>query len=244
VTETIILSELYQEYIRTGGRLGLTQEASSGQTSTVGSIHENRAIDYESLLEAVCTRLWTLPGTTTSVISLKDPGHAEGEEEQGARQVDMYLHRKFQNCTEMLVTHTLRLTRCRLEPALTGRHSQSFRLLPTEHLIVLLSPHEEEHMTNKFVSLREIKRSDLALPGYIDAIHAKIVDVNPQEIVHSSDGSIFRRVIVTLCGGGNSTSVQLMLWDDHTCLARLLRRHSVSGAAVWQASSREQESGG
>ncbi|CAI8032787.1 hypothetical protein GBAR_LOCUS18517 [Geodia barretti] len=92
-------------------------------------------------------------------------------------------------------THTLRLTRCRLEPALTGRrHSQSFRLLPTEHLIVLLSPQEEEHMTNKFVPLREIKRSDLALPGYIDAIHAKIVDVNPQEIVHSSDGSIFRRV--------------------------------------------------
>jgi hypothetical protein len=79
-------------------------------------------------------------------------------------------------------------------------------------------------MTNKFVPLREIKRSDLALPGYIDAIHAKIVDVNPQEIVHSSDGSIFRRVIVTLCGGGNSTSVQLMLWDDHTCLARLLSK--------------------
>ncbi|CAI8032789.1 hypothetical protein GBAR_LOCUS18517 [Geodia barretti] len=106
VTETIILSELYQEYIRTGGRLGLTQEASSGQISTVGSIHEHRAIDYESLLEAVCTRLWTLPGTTTSVISLKDPGHGEGEEEDGARQVDMYLHRKFQNCTEMLVVYT------------------------------------------------------------------------------------------------------------------------------------------
>ena len=131
-------------------------------------------------------------------------------------------------------------------------------------------------------------------------MYHQIVDVNPQEIVHSSDGSIFRRVsaqslahshdfvivcgqigsaveekdcespyiisqhhiignassiyvqriclslcsciytgvlslfcdwkplslkvIVTLCGGGNSTSVQLMLWDDHTCLARLLSK--------------------
>ena len=55
----------------------------------------------------------------TAVLSLKDPGSGEGEEEEGARQVDMYLHRKFQNVTEMLMvfcspSHTLEKWHCPL----------------------------------------------------------------------------------------------------------------------------------
>ncbi|XP_064396371.1 uncharacterized protein LOC135343300 isoform X2 [Halichondria panicea] len=210
VTKAIILSELHNEAEKTGGKL--TTHSHSCTSCAVGDILESKSVAYESVLETAVSTVYTVPNTTTKVIQL-------GSEGKG--HLEMYLHKKFYHILDVLTTHTLRLTCCRLVSRTSPK--SKLHLLPTEHLAVLLTPSEETEFkqSGRFLSLSDAT-ADIHEQTYCENLFANVVDIGKEDVITTSDGNVFRRMTLQLSNDEGTSSTPLVLWDTYTSLTRLL----------------------
>ncbi|XP_024542647.1 uncharacterized protein LOC9634852 [Selaginella moellendorffii] len=228
VTEGILLAELFQawgERERGRGRGRLAENHPVMQMKrrrgaryqhlanavTVDSILEKKFVSLDAVMEVVVLDIHVLPGSNGYLLTLGDLS--------SGNTVDHYLHRKFFDMVQdeegtIKRGRDLRMTGCRLR---VGAGSCAPRLLPTEHLVVLLDEDQEhdamllgaQFLSDTFSSIQRGAAGD-------HHIYAKLE--KSMETETSGD----RRWKTILLVDSEGITVPFVLWNDQVSIANLL----------------------
>ncbi|EFJ16988.1 hypothetical protein SELMODRAFT_421404 [Selaginella moellendorffii] len=237
VTEGILLAELFQawgERERGRGRGRLAENHPVMQMKrrrgaryqhlanavTVDSILEKKFVSLDAVMEVVVLDIHVLPGSNGYLLTLGDLS--------SGNTVDHYLHRKFFDMVQdeegtIKRGRDLRMTGCRLR---VGAGSCAPRLLPTEHLVVLLDEDQEhdamllgaQFLSDTFSSIQRGAAGDhhiYANDGSMLALERPFVNCDTMEMGLES-GSCTRIYCVPPC---LQLEQEVTVASDHeTCL--------------------------
>ncbi|XP_024530716.1 uncharacterized protein LOC9646035 [Selaginella moellendorffii] len=228
VTEGILLAELFQawgerERGRGRGRLAENHPVMQMKRTrraryqhlanavTVDSILEKKFVSLDAVMEVVVLDIHVLPGSNSYLLTLGDLS--------SGNTVDHYLHRKFFDMVHdeegtIKRGRDLRMTGCRLR---VGDGSCAPRLLPTEHLVVLLDEDQEhdamllgeQFLSDTFPSIQRGAAGDYH-------IYAKL----EKSMETETNGD--RRWKTILLVDSEGITVPFVLWNDQVPIATLL----------------------
>ncbi|KAJ3151809.1 hypothetical protein HDU89_001858 [Geranomyces variabilis] len=190
-----------------------------GMLKSMDAVLDGKPISSASLFEAPVEEVKLLPGTTrTYILSLAT----------STRHVDMYLHQKFSFLAEeySYLLRQMRLIRIAALRSATTPEGRT-RLLPTEHMLILLDAVEDsgflELFGNNALSDAQALRSDDV------KVHVEVIAIDAAKPGHLD--SRIKRVDVHVCDS-NGVEACLVLWEDQIALASLFGKGDY--LAIWR----------
>ncbi|GFQ01767.1 hypothetical protein PHJA_002320600 [Phtheirospermum japonicum] len=230
VTPAILLSELslaWHEQNRSGApkkqsdivaRLKKKHKrAKLHNTVTIDSIYEKKFLSLSSVIEAVVTDAFTLPGTDIYMLTLGDIW--------SSNTIDLYLHRRYYSIADpkngiLKKGREVLLTGCYLRVA-TGSLTCA-RLLPTEYFVVLLDEDEDDDAMLLGAQFCSDSFSSISLDavneGTFYSLFARIEHIGPLEI-QGKYGSLQRKQISLVDNDG--MRLKFLLWGEQALVANL-----------------------
>eukprot|EP00731_Ephydatia_muelleri_P024024 Em0016g295a len=188
----------------------------------IASMLDCRSIAYSDVLDVTVTQCYDIPGTTTKLVLLTDSANTHD-----SRGIEMYLHKKFYEKLEDLMSYPVRMTCNRLLPAEGTPNSSLLRLLPSEHVVIVLPLRDTCNLEDRFVPINSVDQSTVCEPGcYISNVIAEVAKIGTEEVVHCFDGTAFRRLVVQLKDIA-SVLTPLVLWDSYINFVRLFQEGDV-----------------
>ncbi|XP_057856074.2 uncharacterized protein LOC131065551 isoform X2 [Cryptomeria japonica] len=230
VTSAILLSDLHQawqeqsraesskgklNYNITRNRRQKQNRSRLQNTVMIDSIYEKKFLPLEGVLEAIIVNIFLLPGTSCYMLCLGDSW--------SSKTIDLYLHQKFYDLVQpergvLRNGREIRLTGCRLRNT-TG--SGQPRLLPTEHLVILL----DEDQDDDLMLLGAQFCSDSFVSISLDAVKAGhgVEKIGAIEVQGQSGRLKRRQIFITdNCG----SSLEFIVWDEQILLSNLFSEGS------------------
>ncbi|XP_008809273.1 uncharacterized protein LOC103721024 [Phoenix dactylifera] len=227
VTSAILLSDLFQawsdqhRYATSKKKLDCMIPLKKRQrrtrlpnTVTIDSVCEKNFLSPSSVLEAVVVDAFVLPGTDIYMLSLGDMW--------SSCIIDLYLHRRFYHLVDPHIGilkkgREVLLTGCCLRTAMEG--SGKPRLLPTEHLVILLDEDQDEDAMLLGAQFCSDSFSSISLDavreGASYSFYARIESIGSLEI----SAHILRKQITLVDNDG--IHIKFLLWGEQVRLANL-----------------------
>ncbi|KAI9141496.1 hypothetical protein BKA69DRAFT_394701 [Paraphysoderma sedebokerense] len=192
----------------------------SQKFQTIDSLYETKSVNGNTVFEVMIAGLQLVPGTKTAIMTVQDTVG-------NSKIAEMYLHQKYYFLLDpefrCLTDNVQRIIRFHSVRYIETQNT--FRFLPSENMIILLTDADQSFISKYFTSaFAEINAPN---PGRSQSVQdvniwAKIVQIGSAHPARVNGR--YKKLTITLSDKSGGDTVQFILWDEQIELAGLFKK--------------------